>query len=214
MWMKAMNSIPRKKHTSLYFKCSWGPKAYRSIGPGFGTPGLKEINQKGIVELFNASHELSRWQNGKDSACQCRKRRRCWFSPWVRKIPWRREWQPTPVFLPGEFHGQGSLVGYSPRGHKESDTTEQAHNACHLAGCKMTLAVSTFHQSGIHSKNTHRNTSTGWWQSFCPEEQFENQESSFIPQIFSGCTVCEVLYNEWRTQEPRLPGASRQEEAP
>ena len=49
-----------------------------------------------------------------------------------------------------------------PRGHKESDTTEQAHNACHFAGCKMTLAVSTFHQSGIHSKNTHRNTSTGW----------------------------------------------------
>ena len=38
---------------------------------------------------------------------------------------WRREWQSTPVFLPGEFHGQWSLVGYSPWGHKESDTTEQ-----------------------------------------------------------------------------------------
>ena len=38
--------------------------------------------------------------------------------------PWRREWQPTPVFLPGESYGQRSLVGYSPRGHKESDTTE------------------------------------------------------------------------------------------
>ena len=45
-------------------------------------------------------------------------------SPWVRKIPWRRKWQPTPVFLPGEFHGQRSLAGYSPWGHKESDTTE------------------------------------------------------------------------------------------
>ena len=42
-----------------------------------------------------------------------------------REIPWRREWQPTPVFLPGEFYGQRSLVGYSPRGHKKSDTTEQ-----------------------------------------------------------------------------------------
>ena len=41
-----------------------------------------------------------------------------------RKISWRREWQPTPVFLPGEFHGQNSLAGYSPWGHKESDTTE------------------------------------------------------------------------------------------
>ena len=43
----------------------------------------------------------------------------------VRKIPWRRGWQPTPVFLPGEFHGQSSLAGYSPRDHKESDMTEQ-----------------------------------------------------------------------------------------
>ena len=43
---------------------------------------------------------------------------------WVRKIPWRRKWQPTPVILPGEFHGQRSLAGYSPWGHKESDTTE------------------------------------------------------------------------------------------
>ena len=49
------------------------------------------------------------------------------FSPWVRKIPWRRKWQPTPVFLPGEFHGQRSLVGYSPWGRKESDTTERLH---------------------------------------------------------------------------------------
>ena len=44
------------------------------------------------------------------------------FNPWVRKSPFRREWQPTPVFLPGEFHGQRSLVGCSPWGHKESDT--------------------------------------------------------------------------------------------
>ena len=45
--------------------------------------------------------------------------------PEVRKIPWRRKWQPTPVFLPGKSHGQRSLVGYSPWGHKELDTTEQ-----------------------------------------------------------------------------------------
>jgi len=40
--------------------------------------------------------------------------KRCEFSPWVRKIPWRRAWQPTPVFLPGEFHGQRSLAVYTP----------------------------------------------------------------------------------------------------
>ena len=47
------------------------------------------------------------------------------FDPWVGTIPWRKEWQPTPVFLPGESHGQRSLAGYSPWGHKESDRTEQ-----------------------------------------------------------------------------------------
>ena len=45
--------------------------------------------------------------------------------PWVGKIPWRREWQSTPVFLPGKSRGQRSLVGCSPQGNKESDTTEQ-----------------------------------------------------------------------------------------
>ena len=45
------------------------------------------------------------------------------FDPWVRAIPWRRKWQPTPVFLPRESHEPGSLAGYSPWSHKESDTT-------------------------------------------------------------------------------------------
>ena len=62
---------------------------------------------------------------GKEAACQDR---RCRFDPWVRRIPWRRKWQPTPVFLPGESHGQRSLVGYSLWGHKESDMTEQLNN--------------------------------------------------------------------------------------
>ena len=49
--------------------------------------------------------------------------RRCGFDPWVGTIPWRRKWQPTSVFLPGESHGQRSLVaGYSPWGHTKSDT--------------------------------------------------------------------------------------------
>ncbi|CAI9153806.1 unnamed protein product [Rangifer tarandus platyrhynchus] len=46
------------------------------------------------------------------------------FDPWVGKIPWRMKWQPTPVLLPGKSHGQRSLVGYSPLGRYESDTTE------------------------------------------------------------------------------------------
>ena len=57
----------------------------------------------------------------------CLQCRRPGFDPWVAKIPWRRKWQPTPVFLPGKSHGWRSLVGYSPWGHKESDTTERLH---------------------------------------------------------------------------------------
>ena len=52
--------------------------------------------------------------SGKESACQCRRRKRCGFHCQVRKIPCRRAWQPTPVFLTGESHGQRSLAGYSP----------------------------------------------------------------------------------------------------
>ena len=59
---------------------------------------------------------LPRWLSGKESACQCRRHRRCGFDPWVGKIPWSRKWQPTLVFLPGESYGQRSLVGYNPWG--------------------------------------------------------------------------------------------------
>ena len=52
--------------------------------------------------------------------------------PWVRKILWRRKGQPTPVFLPGESHGQRSLTGYGPRGRKESDTTERLSMHAHI----------------------------------------------------------------------------------
>ena len=57
------------------------------------------------------------------------------FNPWVGKIPWRRQWQHTPVFLPGKFHGLRSLVGYSPWRCKESDTTEQLHFDFHFYVC-------------------------------------------------------------------------------
>ena len=64
---------------------------------------------------------------GKESTCQCRRRR---FNPWGGTVPWRGAWQRAPVFLLGESHGQGRLMGYSPEGCKESDmaeVTEYAH---------------------------------------------------------------------------------------
>ena len=74
------------------------------------------------------------WLSGKESACQ---RRRCVLDPWVGKIPWRRKREPTPVFLPGESHGQTSLASYSPRGHKRVRYNgTRTHTHAHL--CVMT----------------------------------------------------------------------------
>ena len=56
------------------------------------------------------------------------------FSPWAGKIPWSRKWQPAPVCLPGKFHGQRSLAGYSPQGCKESDMTE-------YIGCRSSRSI-------------------------------------------------------------------------
>ena len=70
---------------------------------------------------------IPRGASGKESACQWQRHKRCGLNTWVRKIPWRRKWQPTPVFFPEKSRGQRSLVGYSPQGHKESDMTECIH---------------------------------------------------------------------------------------
>ena len=70
-------------------------------------------SQKTQTQLSTHTHKL-----------QCRRHKRHGFDTWVRKIPWRRKWQPTPVSLPGKYHEQRSLAGYRPLGHKDPDTTE------------------------------------------------------------------------------------------
>ena len=76
---------------------------------------------------------------GKDSSCQCRRYKRHRFSSWVRKIPWRKKWQPAPVFLLGKFHGQKSLVGYSSRGlrvrHEGATEKTQSEDNCFTILC-------------------------------------------------------------------------------
>ena len=67
------------------------------------------------------------WLSGKESACQCKRHRKGGLYLWVGKIPWRRKWQTTPVFLSGISHGQRSLSGYSPWDLKESDIAEHTH---------------------------------------------------------------------------------------
>ena len=77
------------------------------------------------TDIHTHTHGSPDISDDKASACQWR---RPTFDPWGGKIPWKRKWQPTPVFLPGKSHGQRSLVGYCPWGRKESDTTEQLTN--------------------------------------------------------------------------------------
>ena len=69
--------------------------------------------------------------SGIEPTCQCKRHKRCRCDPWVRKIPWRKAWQPTALFLSGEPHGQRSLADCSPQGCKESDMTERlSTHAC------------------------------------------------------------------------------------
>ena len=86
--------------------------------------------------------------------CQCRRVRRLGFYPWVQKIPWRRARRPSPVFLPGESHGQRSLAGYSPGGHKESDTTWSDLAHIHIIKAKFDSKISG--QQVCHAHHIHQ----------------------------------------------------------
>ena len=85
------------------------------------------------------------WLSGKETACQCRRHR---FNPLVWKIPWKREWQPTTVFLPGKSHGQRNLAGYSPWGCKRvghdlvtKQQTKCGDEVCGEEGCSVILLL-------------------------------------------------------------------------
>ena len=77
----------------------------------------KKSNPETLIIFASNNYNLHMWLSGKESTCQCRRLR---FNPWVRKIPWRRKWQPTLIFLPGKSHDHRSLVGYSPCGCKRA----------------------------------------------------------------------------------------------
>ena len=135
---KAVNQSPLHIKVRLNF---YNPLSrLAQLLPPFTEKDVEEV-QRGQV-IFLSSHSLwlkwgdefgqsdseptiltIPWRSGEEFPSQCR---RCGFDPWVGKIPWRRKWHPTPVFLPRKSHGQRSLVGWHPWSHKESDTTEHA----------------------------------------------------------------------------------------
>ena len=115
---------------------------------------LWNLNMCGLLQIIISQYSRKKGFLGGSCGKECLQGRRCEFEHWVVKIPWRRKWQPTPVFLPGESHGQRSLAGYSPWGHEGFDTSEHTHTPVQsvqlfkgeLAGC--TPALSTWRQRG------------------------------------------------------------------
>ena len=97
---------------------AWWADVYRVAQSRTRLKQLNSSNSLYASTFENRTSQVAQWLR----TCLLN---RCEFDHWIGKIPWSRKWQPTPVFLPGKFHGQRSLVGYSPWGHKELDTTEQ-----------------------------------------------------------------------------------------
>ena len=107
----------------------WSARKWERHWPGLQQGSIviqrtTERRESFFLNLWLLQYRFPGGTSNKELACQCRRHKRRGFSPWVRKIPWRREWQPTPVFLSGESHGQRSLVGCRPQCHKESVMTE------------------------------------------------------------------------------------------
>ena len=119
---------------------------------------------KGMASKFSCG--LLWWLRQWRICLQCR---RPGFNPWDGKIPWRREQLPTPVFLPGEFHGQGSLVVYSPWGRKESDKTE-CLSLSPLRMMKAFIDVLISPKDFIHSFILH--STNVYWRTTNPDIDF------------------------------------------
>ena len=99
------------------------------------------------------------WLKQQRMCLQCGRPR---FDPWISNILWRRKWQPTTVFLPGEFHGQRSLVGLSPWGHKQSDMTIWLTHAC-VQTYRMSQLFASGDQSIGASASVLPMNSQGWF---------------------------------------------------
>ena len=106
----------------------WRHESTSQMPPGYSHSAYRRISQTLVTHISLRHIDISyllgfpHSSDSRESACNAGDPGSL---PWVGKIPWRREWEPTPVFLPEESHGLKSLTGYSPWGHKESDMTEQ-----------------------------------------------------------------------------------------
>ena len=113
-------------------------EGWASLAAQWKTPHFqcRDAGGVGLIPGDGTNKRLS----GKESTCQCRRCKRHRINSWVGNTPWRRKWQPTRAFLPGNFHGQRSLAGYSPWSCKEWNMTVHAHTVqgtkiLHAARC-------------------------------------------------------------------------------
>ena len=108
MWS---HGSPWISFSRMRFKCYQKDPGLNSTHQGKEDPFYGWLKSLVLGIWYSQLCRLPRWLSGKESTCQCRSHRRPGFDPWVRKIPWRRKWLCTPVFLPGKFHGQRECGG-------------------------------------------------------------------------------------------------------
>ena len=143
--------------------------------------------------MIQQSYMLLRRPSGKAFACQCRRRR---FDPCVRKIPERRKWQPTPVFSPGEFHGQRSPADCGPWGCKESDTTE--HSCVQYTPAIPHLGVysdTTITRKGLRNPMSIAALFTvtkTWNQPTCPSDEWMKTWYMYTMECYSATEKSEI----------------------
>ena len=140
---------------------------------------------------------LPRWLSGKKSTCQCRRHKRHGCNPWVGKIPWRRKWQPTPVFLPGQFHGQRSLAVHGVA-KSQTQLSGWAHTHTHTHTHTL-LAVPKYAEA---SWNKQDSVWAVWLPSpsnlGCPEHEWPTFANDHVCQRSSRVS-CVSLWGFWNS---------------
>ena len=104
-----------------------------SMNRGFWQVTVHGVAESDTVERLSHSH-IPGSSSSKEPICQCRRHKKLEFNPWVRNIPWKRKWQPTPIYLPGKSHGQRRLVDYSQWAGSELDKTQRLTLSLSLYG--------------------------------------------------------------------------------
>ena len=154
------------------------------------------ISISSLILLTYSNKRVSQVVQWERFCLQCRRHK---FDPWVGKIPWSRKWQLTSVFLPGKFHGERSLAGYSSWGHKESDMTEQlnTHIATSVKNYWTTFTYSLPRAWFAFSRLTLRITL--WAGLWFPFRKWESWELREVKRLFQDDSAMKWRNVNWNT---------------